>query len=243
MTQDEVDIIYDYLHENYEYRDGELIALKTRGNIKKGKSLGHFFIPNNKGRANMRAGITINGKNRFFYLDKLIWLFHYKNWSNCLIHINKNPLDNHIENLKNTTLHEIQYKNIDSWKGTFSTMTKSGLRHFPNFFMKGKVTVGLGGYSSQEEASFVYKEAKKIYMNNLKLTPIDIQKELLRRYPRLPIKFKPKLKGAYQDGTRWVSALTINKRKIHLGQFDTPEEAHAAYLKAKEEYKNERQNG
>jgi hypothetical protein len=28
MTQEEVDLIYDYLHENYEYRDGELWDIK-----------------------------------------------------------------------------------------------------------------------------------------------------------------------------------------------------------------------
>lgn len=34
---------------------------------------------------------------------------------------------------------------------------------------------------------------------------------------------------------RWKSLIMIRRKNIHLGYFDTPEEAHAAYLKAKAE--------
>lgn len=34
---------------------------------------------------------------------------------------------------------------------------------------------------------------------------------------------------------RWRASIGINRRQIHLGLFDTPEEAHEAYLKAKRE--------
>jgi hypothetical protein len=30
MTDEEVQLIYDYLHENFRYKDGELISNKTK---------------------------------------------------------------------------------------------------------------------------------------------------------------------------------------------------------------------
>ena len=35
---------------------------------------------------------------------------------------------------------------------------------------------------------------------------------------------------------RYASYITLNSKKIHLGMFDTKEEAHQAYLQAKEKY-------
>lgn len=37
-----------------------------------------------------------------------------------------------------------------------------------------------------------------------------------------------------RDG-RWYSRITINGKHIHLGRFDTAEEAHAAYVAASRE--------
>jgi len=37
------------------------------------------------------------------------------------------------------------------------------------------------------------------------------------------------LKGAYLDRGRWTSRASVGGRKVYLGQFDTPEAAHAAY--------------
>lgn len=38
------------------------------------------------------------------------------------------------------------------------------------------------------------------------------------------------LKGAYAKGSRWDARITINKKPLWLGAFDTPAEAHAAYM-------------
>ena len=43
--------------------------------------------------------------------------------------------------------------------------------------------------------------------------------------------------GVYWRKNRhvWIAKITIKRRSIHVGSFQTPEEAHAAYLKAKRE--------
>ena len=43
-------------------------------------------------------------------------------------------------------------------------------------------------------------------------------------------------KGVYRDSesSRWVARITFHYKGIHLGYFDTPEEAHAAYMAAAE---------
>lgn len=43
-------------------------------------------------------------------------------------------------------------------------------------------------------------------------------------------------KGVYQQGRKFVAKIRVNYRALHLGTFDTPEEAHAAYCKAAQEH-------
>lgn len=46
------------------------------------------------------------------------------------------------------------------------------------------------------------------------------------------------LKGAFfhKKGQRWTSRIGVNGELLHLGMFDTPEEAHAAYMVAAEKH-------
>jgi group I intron endonuclease len=39
-------------------------------------------------------------------------------------------------------------------------------------------------------------------------------------------------RGVIPEGRRWTARIGINGRRVHLGVFDTPEEAHAAYERA-----------
>jgi hypothetical protein len=43
------------------------------------------------------------------------------------------------------------------------------------------------------------------------------------------------LLGVHKNGRRWRAKIKIDYRDVHLGYFDTPKQAHAAYLKAKRE--------
>lgn len=42
-------------------------------------------------------------------------------------------------------------------------------------------------------------------------------------------------KGVRKEGTKWVASIYPNRKRIKLGTFDTPEEAHAAYCAAAEQ--------
>ncbi len=44
------------------------------------------------------------------------------------------------------------------------------------------------------------------------------------------------LKGIHRCGPNWQARISVNRRRIHLGTFDTPQEAHAAYMKAAREW-------
>lgn len=39
--------------------------------------------------------------------------------------------------------------------------------------------------------------------------------------------------GVRKQGAKWAAAVTIDRRPIHLGMFNTPEEAHQAYIARK----------
>lgn len=42
-------------------------------------------------------------------------------------------------------------------------------------------------------------------------------------------------KGVHKNGKKWRAQIEVNRKKIHLGYYDTPEEAHTVYVaKAKE---------
>lgn len=49
-----------------------------------------------------------------------------------------------------------------------------------------------------------------------------------------PLKSKSGLKGAHWNGTRghWQSYIRLNGKSLRLGRFATPEDAHAAYVRA-----------
>jgi hypothetical protein len=48
--------------------------------------------------------------------------------------------------------------------------------------------------------------------------------------------FNTKSKGYTRNQNKWLSQIVINREVKNLGRFETKEEAHEAYLKAKEKY-------
>jgi hypothetical protein len=49
-------------------------------------------------------------------------------------------------------------------------------------------------------------------------------------------KNKSGYRGVHPIGNRWQTLIRVNKKLIHIGCFETPKEAHIAYLEAKAKY-------
>jgi HNH endonuclease len=42
------------------------------------------------------------------------------------------------------------------------------------------------------------------------------------------------IRGVYRDGAQWIAVIGLNNKRIHLGFFATPKQAHDAYLSARQ---------
>lgn len=155
MTDDEVQLIYDYLHENYLYEDGKLIR-KYNYRIVYGN-----FNGNSK-KLLFNVSFRVNNKKYNWSYGHLIYVYHHKIKPEYLININGDPTDLRVENLRSTD-HSSMMQQCD-----------------------------------------------------------------------LKVKNKHGFKGIVKDNNRFGARLWIGKSYKYIGWFATPEEAHAAYLKAKE---------
>lgn len=83
------------LLEMFEYVNGNLVWKKHRTRKLTGKNVG-YIQTNGYTRVNLKTGI--------YYLHRLIFLYHYGRWPvNQIDHIDGNPKNNRIENLREAT--------------------------------------------------------------------------------------------------------------------------------------------
>src|SRR5438132_1594639 len=112
MTQDEVDLIYNYLHENYEYRDdGNLIYKKIRRGCRPlGKAIGSFNYSSGSGRPIITVYISLNKKRYSMQLKHCIYIYHNKIKPKNITYIDGNLSNTRIENLRSEeTRHMCQH--------------------------------------------------------------------------------------------------------------------------------------
>lgn len=154
-------ITQERLRDLFDYReDGQLVRKVSRGRgakssrWKAGTTIGHMTT----------GGYILASVDYSIYkLHRLIWLWHYGSFpGKHLDHIDGNPSNNRIENLREVNCAE--------------------------------------------------------NMQN-------------QRRPRINNKLG--FQGVYQVNQRYRAVLTTNKKATHIGYFDTPEEAHQAYLMEK----------
>jgi hypothetical protein len=145
-----------FLQENYIYSDGKLISVAT------GNSVGHL-----NGAGRVQVTITMAGKTKQFYMHRLVFLLHHGYLPKIVDHIDRNPQNNRIENLRAATPSESSCNRVEA--------------------------VGKSGY-----------------------TGVDL----------------------FSKG-RWRAKIRYQNKHIHIGYFDTPEEAHAAYLQTRLELHGE----
>lgn len=137
-----------YLVEHYDYRDGELYSKRT------GNKIGG---PNGSGR------IKTVIHYKYYYLHRLIWLYHTGVDAPLIDHIDQNVANNRFENLRAATPSQSSCNkkeaNASGFRGVdaFGKRWRAKIRH-------NNVHIHIGYFDTPEEASVAYK-AKAIELH------------------------------------------------------------------------------
>lgn len=143
------------LKELFYYQDGNLVWKIDRSDkVKKGKIAGCL-------RKN--GYISIKHDNKTYLAHRLIFLYHYNYLPKFIDHINNNPSDNKIENLRECTVTQNMYNRIKygnhKYKGVYKVYNKFKVQIMDNGNLKY-----LGLYNTEDEAALVYNNyAKNIF--------------------------------------------------------------------------------
>jgi hypothetical protein len=235
MTQEEVDLIYDYLHENYEYVDGELISTKTRMGSTKGDLFGCLYHATGGGRPHLRGRINLNNKSYFFNVNRFVYIYHHKIHCTHLRHLDDNPFNNRIENIA-LAISRTEFYNDSPQKNNclgVRGVSFDSTGKYRATIEKDASTYYLGRYETLKEAESAYLFAKSQLLNNL---PPESLLDKLKSNGFLKTKNKIGFSHVFKNRKRFSSRFISKGKVIHVGTFDTPQEAHEAYLKAKAEY-------
>lgn len=91
----------DYLHQIFEYKDGELFWKIKKGSIRPNTKAGSLD------KANNRFHVQINRK--FYKLHRIIYLMHYGYLPKEIDHKDGNPSNNKVENLREANSSQNNY--------------------------------------------------------------------------------------------------------------------------------------
>lgn len=178
-----------------------------------------FKLYNNTGR---KSVITA-------HVMALVFLNHpVTNRKYVVDHKNNIPYDNRLCNLQIITHRENDSKD-EKTKTGFTGVTKSKEGRFVAKLMyKGK-TISLGTFEAAEKANEV---------RQLAVSRIDEGKDVYN-LATFVAENKYKHKGVTKVNNRFVARIRINRKEIHIGVYSTAKEAGEAYLKYKNNLRNE----
>ena len=156
MTQEEVDLIYDYLHKNYYYRMDGLFLRKKDNSVVFGSQRSQ------KNNLMYSLNFYLSNKKIHIYYSHAVYLYHKKIKPKYLNYINNNFTDCRIENLELTTMSK---RNLNSKIGTinkhgFKGVCKDGNKYYARIMINKKY-IWLSSHTTPEEAHEAYLKAKK----------------------------------------------------------------------------------
>ena len=150
--------LLDFVKNNFRYENGNLYRLKSTGGEKIDKVAGYETTCNGK----KYRKICINYKT--CYVHHIIFLLHHGYIPKVIDHIDRNSLNNHIENLRESTqsqncANKLKNKNNTSgYKGvTFCKRKKMWVAQIGVNYKR----IGLGYFDTPEDASEAYIKAAK----------------------------------------------------------------------------------
>lgn len=188
---------------------------------------------------------TIRVERKLYQAHRLAWLYVYGGWPpEDIDHINGERLDNRIANLRsvpNAVNRQnskrarsdnrcgVQGVHFDVRRGRWrASVRHEGRAHF------------LGSFLSPEEARTAYLAAKnRLHAGFVppedagSVAPDDNCLLNVSGLRRCRHDSTTGLVGVTPQQGRWRARVGINKRKVELGLFDTPEAAHEAYIGAR----------
>ncbi len=169
-----------------------------------------------------------DGKNKRIKVHQLVtmsFLNHLPDKTQEIVvdHINNIKTDNRLENLQLISHRENSSKDRKRKFDTGVYLHKTSNKYRAQIQINNK-KFHLGSFDTEIEASKAYQKALEMYNNG----DLSFMKS---------IKISSKYKGVSFDKNRnkWVSYININKKRKHIGYFNTEIEAHKALQKALKE--------
>ena len=146
------------MHELFDYRNGDLYW--------KVKSSTKVSIGDRAGTLNAKSYRQISIKGWLYLAHRLIYLMHHGHLPWCIDHIDGNPLNNKIENLREATMSQnmknrpINSNNTSGFKNIYKS--KNGKKWIVVLMVKNKQKY-FGSYEDIELANLVATEARAKY--------------------------------------------------------------------------------
>jgi len=152
--------LLDFVKKNYKYENGNFYCLKSFGGEKVGNLVGWTTVCNGK----LYKKMNLNKKT--YYQHQLIYLYHHGYIPKYIDHIDRNSLNNNIDNLRESTQSQNcanKHKNTNNTSGFKGVTFNKNERKWQAQITVNYKFIKLGCYKNIEDAAKQYELASKKY--------------------------------------------------------------------------------